>query len=262
MLHSIRWLCVSVVFWCALCGGGALSGWGAWMVYAQRPVNSGGSDIQILPNYQTLSQGKRGTAKSSARSKKATSQPTSKAASRAKEAESRATQVDAKRREKVVLSGLLLQTRIPFAVTMLGGLGAMVTGLCLLGSEPFAANLLLSSGTSVLFASVSSYMWWSPSLYLGMLGGLLGVASLVGGIVLATGVTGFPSEMGWGLLGASLLHLILNLVGWLNLRGVLGSAKKTEGTKRAEKALTKSIDLQILPYLSADRAGVICRVLF
>ncbi|MCB9638418.1 MAG: hypothetical protein H6727_05855 [Myxococcales bacterium] len=158
-------------------------------------------------------------------------------------------------------SPLLVESRIPFATTLVAGLGAIVTGLFLIGDEPFAANICLSAGTSVLFSSVSSYMWWGPNLYLGMLGSLLGTVSLVGGIILATGVTGAPVEMGWGLLGATLVHLIFNLVGWLNLRVLLGAKKKKQHAA-TKVSMTPPWDVQVAPYITSKQAGLSCFVTF
>jgi hypothetical protein len=141
----------------------------------------------------------------------------------------------------------------------------MVTGLALFNSESFAANLLLSTGTSVLFASLSSYMWWSPNLYLGMFGALLGITSLAGGLIITSGaISSLAPELGWGLLAATAVHLVLNLIGWLNLGKLLNSRRTSRhsATIARPRNSTEPPSILVVPTIHKQQAGLACRVSF
>lgn len=109
-----------------------------------------------------------------------------------------------------------LQTRIPFAISLGGGVALVVTGLILQSSQNTIAPALVSGGVSWLFTASSSLMWWHPTPLKGVLGVLLAATALTGGIVILAGVGELNPAYGWGLLASLPVHLTFSIVGWLN----------------------------------------------
>jgi len=113
----------------------------------------------------------------------------------------------------------LLDTRIPMGISMLGGLGMLITGIVLQTDQQPLGFALVSGGVSFFFSFFSAYMWAKPTTRYGVIGTLLTIAAVVGGLVLSLGVSAsLPAESGFGLLGSAVWHLLMNIIGWTNLR--------------------------------------------
>ncbi len=122
----------------------------------------------------------------------------------------------------------LLRTPAPFGISLIGGLTIVITGVALQSSDTdpdpnstlrLAGEGLVAGGASLFLTVASAFMWWRPSTFAGVTGILLGVASLAGGVtILAGGIPGLSMVSGWSLLGTTVLHVVFNVVGWLNLK--------------------------------------------
>lgn len=122
----------------------------------------------------------------------------------------------------------LLRTPAPFGISLVGGLAIVITGVAVQSSDTdpdpnsplrLAGEGLVAGGASLFLTVASAFMWWRPSTFAGVTGLLLGVASLAGGVaILAGGIPGLSMVSGWSLLGTTVLHVVFNVVGWLNLK--------------------------------------------
>lgn len=113
-----------------------------------------------------------------------------------------------------------LRTPVPFGVSLLGGLTLVITGVGLQNADigPVGEGLV-AGGTSLFLTVASAFMWWRPSTFAGVVGLLLGGATLAGGIaILAEAIPGLSPVSGWTLIGTTVLHIVFNVVGWLNLK--------------------------------------------
>lgn len=168
----------------------------------------------------------------------------------------------------------LLQTQIPLYLT--GGGGLLLTSIGLIGSlaeeqassntttstikpvlAPSPWGVLFFSGLSVMSSSVSAALWRAyPQPWVGVLGSVLaGGIALSGGLFVALGQDTLMLSLGWGFLASLPIHIILNVVGWINIRHHQ-QVKALEDRREKESQRSSAIQIQVVPAILPGGTGI------
>ncbi len=169
-----------------------------------------------------------------------------------------------------------LQTSIPLYIV--GGGGLIVTSIGVIGSlsqpdipttgnnsqvpaiAPTPWGILFFGGLSMMASSVSASLWQAyPKQWKAILGTVItGGIALTGSLLAGLGQDTLTLSMGWGFLASLPIHIILNVVGWFNVRHhqIIRKQKDKANDTTANLTPPRHFRVQLSPSLIPNGAGI------